>query len=381
VSITGNVKRVVVAPDKFKGTLTAREVAHAMAAGARRIFPEASFDLCPLADGGDGTIDALVIAGGGEVVEVSTTDPLGKPIKAPLGLLSDGRAVVEMASVSGLALLDQDELDPCGASSRGTGDAIREAAMRSKHIIVGIGGSASTDGGTGAARAIGWRFLDPAGNELPEGGCSLVDLARIDATEVIEGIRDRNILVIADVTNPLIGADGAARVYGPQKGATEADVELLDEGLRVLAERIKEDLGIDVADVPGAGAAGGTGAGLIAFFAAELRDGFELIAAETGVARLIDGADLVLTGEGKLDRQTLSGKVPIGVARVAKRYGVECVVVAGQLDADLQDLRAQGVGVAASVVDTLGSEKAFGDPAGSITRTVEIVLSAKHPPC
>jgi glycerate kinase len=366
--------RVVVAPDKFKGTLSAREVAAAMVAGARRVLPDASFDLCPMADGGDGTIDAFITAAGGEIIEVAATDPLGRPIKAPLGLLADGRAVVELAAVSGLAMLDRDELDACRASSRGTGDVIREAAGRADHIVVGIGGSASTDGGTGAARAVGWRFLDRTGRDLPEGGCSLIDLARIDRTGVIPDIGDRTILVMSDVTNPLVGDNGAARVYGPQKGASEREVELLDDGLRVLADRIRADLGVDVAELPGAGAAGGTGAGLVAFFSAELRDGFELIAEETRLAHAMAGADLVLTGEGKLDRQTLSGKTPIGVARIARQHGVECVAVAGQIEVETHELQREGLGAAASVVQTVGDEAAFADPAEAVARTVELTL-------
>jgi glycerate kinase len=366
--------RVVVAPDKFKGTLSARQVADAMVAGARRVLPDASFDLCPMADGGDGTIDAFIAVAGGEIIEVAATDPLGRPIKAPVGLLSDGRAVVELASVSGLAMLDRNELDACRASSRGTGDAIREAAGRAHHIVVGIGGSASTDGGTGAARAVGWRFLDRTGRDLAEGGCSLIDLARIDGTDVISEIGDRTILVMSDVTNPLVGDNGAARVYGPQKGASEREVELLDDGLRVLADRIRADLGVDVAELPGAGAAGGTGAGLVAFFSAELKDGFELIAEETRLAHAMTGADLVLTGEGKLDRQTLSGKAPVGVARIARQHGVECVAVAGQIEVETDELQREGLVAAASVVQTVGEEAAYADPAEAVARTVELTL-------
>jgi glycerate 2-kinase len=368
------MKRIVVAPDKFKGTLTARRAAEAMRDGARRVFPHAAFDLFPVADGGDGTIEALITAGGGHRVDVPATDPLGRNITAPLGLLADGRAVVELAAASGLALLRPNELDACRATSRGTGDVIREAVGRSRHVVVGVGGSASTDGGTGAARAVGWRFLDHTGRSLPEGGCSLVHLARIDGDNVLPEAQHSTLLVASDVTNPLLGPDGAARVYGPQKGATKSEIELLERALTVLAERIEGDLGIGVADMPGAGAAGGTGAGLVAFFSAEIRDGFDLIAHEVGLAAAIEDADLVLTGEGKLDRQTLSGKAPVGVARIAKQKGVPCAAIAGEVDVDAGDLTAAGISEVASMVELVGREQALSEPAETLARTVELWL-------
>jgi glycerate kinase len=368
------MRRIVVAPDKFKGTLTAYQAAEAMRDGARRVFPHASFDLCPVADGGDGTIEALITAVGGHRVDVPATDPLGRNIAAPLGLLADGRAVVELAAASGLALLQRHELDACRASSRGTGDVIREAVRRSQHVVVGVGGSASTDGGTGAARAVGWRFIDRNGRDLPEGGCSLVHLSRIDGDNIVPEVGRSTLLVASDVTNPLVGPDGAAHVYGPQKGASKSEVQLLDRALTVLAERIEGDLGIRVADVPGAGAAGGTGGGLVAFFSAEIRDGFDLIAHEGGLAAIIEAADLVLTGEGKLDRQTLAGKAPAGVARIAKEKGVRCAAIAGHVDVDAQCLSAAGISEVASMVESVGRERALSDPAGSLARTVELCL-------
>ena len=368
------MRRIVVAPDKFKGTLSAHAAARAMRAGALRVFPQSNVLLCPVADGGDGTIEALVAASGGEIITVPATDPLGRPISGPLGILPDGRAVVELAAVSGLNLLRPDEVDACRASSRGTGEVLREALTRARHVIVGIGGSASTDGGTGAARAVGWRFLDRRGRETAEGGCSLVHLASIHDEDVMAEVRTASVMVASDVTNPLLGSSGAARVYGPQKGASAGEVRLLEEGLAVLADVINRDLGLRVADLPGAGAAGGAGAGLIAFFGAEIMEGFELIAHETGLARVLAAADLVLTGEGRLDGQTLAGKAPAGVARMARHYRTRCLAIAGEVDADPGELAAVGISDSISMVDRLGRERAVTDPAAALTDTVEWAL-------
>ena len=270
---------VVVAPDKFKGTLTASEVAEALAKGVRGAIPHASFTLRPIGDGGEGTIDALLLAHGGRVSAKQVSGPLGGQVEASLAHLADGSCAFEMAGAAGLTLVDPDRRDALTSSTLGLGELLSAALDDGeRRILVGLGGSASTDGGTGAARAVGWRFLDRDGAELPLGGGSLRDLARIDSTGVRPEVVASTIVAACDVDNPLLGASGAARVFAPHKSATPEEVEVLEEGLATLAARIKEDLGLDVADIPGSGAAGGTGAGLRAFFGAELGPGFEIVA-------------------------------------------------------------------------------------------------------
>src|SRR5918992_2055466 len=356
--------RILIAPDKFKGTRSAPEVARAIAAGIRRTQPDVDIELLPLADGGDGTVDALVSAVGGRIERVSVTGPLGHPVEAPLGWLDDGRAVIEMAAASGLALVPPGSRDALRATSRGTGELIQRALAereRSWQVIVGLGGSASTDGGTGAATALGWRFVDKTGRQLAPGGGELHRLAAIDGSHVAAGLETGGLVGATDVDNPLLGPRGAARIFAPQKGASSDDVELLEEGLSVLSRRIQGDLGIDVSEKWGSGACGGIGAGLIAFLGARLEPGFELVAKVAGLEDAIASADLVITGEGRLDDQSLGGKAPIGVARLARRAGVRCVAVAGENVVDDQTLRREGIARAVSLVETVGHERAVSE--------------------
>jgi glycerate kinase len=356
--------RILIAPDKFKGTRSASEVARALAAGIGRVKRGVDIEVLPLADGGDGTVDALVSAVGGRIEHVSVTGPLGHPVEAPLGWLEDGRAVVEMAAASGLALVSAAARDSLRATSRGTGELIAHALAhrdRPSLVIVGLGGSASTDGGTGAASALGWRFVDKSGSELAPGGGQLHRLAAIDGSNVTADLASGGLVGASDVDNPLLGPRGAARTFAPQKGASSADVELLEKGLTVLCRRIAEDLGMDVAERWGAGACGGIGAGLIAFFGARLDPGFDLVAEVTGLEDAIASADLVITGEGRLDDQSLGGKTPIGVARLARRARVRCVAVAGEVAVDEQTLRDAGIARAVSLVEAVGRERAVAD--------------------
>lgn len=367
--------KIVLAPDKYKGSLTALEVAEAMMRAAREIYPAAAFTLRPMADGGEGTLDALMIARGGRTHDVAVTHPLGAIVNASFGLFSDGNACIEMARASGLQLIGSAERDALSASSLGTGELIAHAlAHDPPSLVVGIGGSATTDGGTGAARALGWRFLDASGAELPPGGGALVDLARIVAPE--HPIAGTPIVGACDVDAPLVGLMGAARRFGPQKGATPGDVERLEAGLATLAERIRADLGHDVASLPGAGAGGGMGAGLVAFFGAELRSGFDVVASASDLAADIAGAELVLTGEGRLDAQSLAGKVPIGVGRLARKARVPCIAIAGDLQLERRQLRANGIGIGVGIVQTGGSDLSERDPAGAIERAV--IGTLKH---
>jgi glycerate 2-kinase len=369
---------VVIAPDKFKGTLTASEVAEALAKGVRAAIPHVSLALRPIGDGGEGTIDALLLAHGGRISAKRVSGPMGEPVQASLAHLADGSCALEMSSAAGLILVDPSRRDALASSTRGLGELIAAALDEGeRRILVGLGGSASTDGGTGAAKAVGWRFLDAAGGELPPGGGSLRYLARIDNSGVRPEVSAAAIVAACDVDNPLLGDSGAARVFAPQKSASPEEVEILEEGLATLATRIKEDLGMDVAGLAGSGAAGGTGAGLRAFFGAELGAGFEVVSEAANLRDEIDEADLVMTGEGSLDDQSLGGKAPIGVARMARGFEVPCYAVAGEVSADPGALKREGILGSASLIEAVGKERAFADPAGSIVVATKALLR-KH---
>jgi glycerate kinase len=369
------VVHVLVAPDKFKGSLSSAAVADAMAVGARRALRDPTVVTRPLADGGEGTVEALVEALGGELRTERVAGPLGDPVEAGFALLEDGRGAIEVAAACGLWLVAEHP-DALRATSRGAGDLIAAAlGAGTEAIIVGVGGTASTDGGTGAARALGWRFLDAAGRELSPGGAALSQLARIDSRGVdprLTGVRLRG---ACDVGNELLGPDGAARVFGPQKGARSPhQVELLEAGLERLAQRIEDDLGVAVAGRWGAGAGGGLGAGLVAFFGAELGPGFALIAEAVRLKDEIARADVVVTGEGRLDAQSAGGKVPVGVARMAVDAGTRCVAVAGEIELDAEGLGRSGFAAAASLVQEVGRRRALSDPAGALAVVTERLL-------
>ncbi len=348
--------RIVIAPDKFKGSLSAGDVAEAIGRGALRAAPDARIDRVPVADGGEGTVKALIAAAGGRELAVYATDPLGRRIEASFGLFADAEggktAVVEMAAASGLSLVGEANR-PLEASTYGTGELIMAAlAEGPSRIIVGIGDSATTDGGVGMATALGARFSDIDGEIISGGGGRLARLERIELAPIDKRLASTKIEVACDVDNPLFGQDGAAYSYAPQKGATAAEVKELDLGLRRLAEVIRRDLDVDIAGRPGAGAAGGLGAGLVAFTGASLRPGFELISKAVGLEERIAGADLVITGEGRLDRQTLRGKAPAGVAKLAKAAGVPVAAIVGYLGEGADEVGALGL----TAVETLAED-------------------------
>lgn len=323
--------RIVIAPDSFKGCLEAPRVAEAIRRGVAAVLAGADVALVPMADGGEGTAEVLRAAVGGRWVDVEATGPrAGARVASGYVRLQSGAvAVVEMARASGLALLGEEWLDPLATTTYGTGELLAAAfSDLPESVWLTAGGSATVDGGTGAARALGWRFLDAAGDSIPLGGGGLVRLARIVPPETTAGLPD--VTLLADVTNPLVGAEGAARVFAPQKGADERCVAVLEQGLENLAERIREDLGIDVSDLPGGGAAGGLGAGAVAFLDAEIAPGVDLVMDATGLGHAVDGADWVITGEGRFDAQSLGGKVVSGVARLARERGAKVAVVAGR---------------------------------------------------
>jgi glycerate kinase len=306
--------RILVAPDKFRGTLTARQAAEAVATGWRRVRPEDELDLAPMADGGEGTMAALVDALHGEVVRATVTGPGGDPVEAEFGLAdgADGRLViVEMASASGLALLAPSRRDPLLTTTRGTGEAgPRGARLRTDPAPVGSGGSATNDGGAGMAQAVGVRLLDDQGRELGSGGAALAGLARIDATRIDRRLSGVTCVAATDVDNPLTGPAGASAVYAPQKGASPEDVVVLDRALGHLAAIVYRDLGVDLRDEPGAGAAGGLGFGLMAFLGARIRPGIDVVAGALGLSSRVAAADLAITGEGRLDAQSPAARCP-----------------------------------------------------------------------
>ena len=337
--------KIAFAPNAFKGSLTAAQAADCMERGFSKALPGITTVKIPMADGGDGTVLAIVAATGGRQVKCLVGDPLGRKIRSNFGLSGDGRtAVIEMALASGLMLLNPGERNPLRTSSRGTGELIRAALdLQVKEILIGIGGSATNDGGMGMARALGVRFLDARNRELADNGGALIKLAHIDVTGLDARLKNVAISVACDVDNPLCGPRGAARVYGPQKGATPAMVKQLDAGLKRLAAVIQKDLGVKVAKLPGAGAAGGLGAGLVAFLGARMCSGVDIVTKAISLESKLVGCDLVVTGEGRMDGQTAFGKAPAGVAKVARKLGIPVIAICGSLGADAGRVRTVGI--------------------------------------
>jgi glycerate kinase len=336
---------IILAPNALKGSCTAAAAAAAMARGVTRALPDAESVQLPVADGGDGLAEVLGAALDGERRMVPVTGPRFAPVDAALVWSPSRRtAVVEMALASGLALLAEDERDATATTTLGTGELMRAALdLGAQHIIVGLGGSATNDGGIGMARALGWRFLDAAGQEVEPTGARLADIARIEGAAKDPRLGKVRVEAVCDVDNPLTGPRGAAAVYGPQKGASPAQAAALDAGLAHLADLVARDLGLTLGDLPGAGAAGGLGAGLVAFAAAMLRPGAELVLDLLELDRHLADANLVLTAEGRIDAQTAYGKAPAAVAARAKAHGIPCIAIAGGIGEDLRPLHAIGI--------------------------------------
>lgn len=340
--------KIVIAPDSFKDSLSAQAVADAIATGLAEAWPEAELIKCPMADGGEGTIEALLAACNGRLMSASVSGPLGDPVDARWGWLADSRtAIIEMAMASGLQLLALEQRNACVSSTRGTGQLILAALdAGAQRIILAIGGSATNDGGSGMLSALGARFLDVDNTPLPPGGLALADLARIDLSGFDPRLSAVQVEIAADVDNPLCGPNGASHVFGPQKGASPAQVMALDAALGCFADHSAQILGQDLRDSPGSGAAGGMGFAAKAFLNASFRAGVEVVADLTGLEPLLTGADLVITGEGRFDAQTLRGKTPLGVARVAQRQGVPVIVLAGTLGEGYEQLYSHGISAA-----------------------------------
>src|SRR5947208_332438 len=367
--------RVIVAPQSFKGSADAVAVASAIARGVRHAWPSAHIEEMPLADGGEGTVRALVTATNGSVRRSRVHDPLLRELDAEWGILGDRTtAVVEMAAASGLPLLKESERDARITSTRGTGELILAAAASGAHrIVIGIGGSATNDGGAGMARAFGYRFLDRDGNELPEGGAALARLARIDGQTDPRLIRPA-VEVACDVRNPLLGPEGASAIYGPQKGASPEVVRELDAALARYADVVEAFIGRPIRDVPGAGAAGGLGAGLLAFLDARLVSGADLVLRAVGFAERIRDADLVITGEGRIDRQSGYGKLTGAVTAVARSAGIPVLAVAGGLGEGHETLVLDGI---ASASEGVTLAQAMSDPLPLIERAAERLVRAR----
>ncbi len=345
--------KILIASDSFKNSLSALKVGASLKEGLLRAMPKAKVKIVPMADGGEGTVESVIDATGGRRVKVKVHDPLMRKIEAEFGVSGDGdTAVIEMAAASGIELIRPDERDPWITSTYGTGELIREALDEGcRTILLGIGGSATNDCGTGMAMALGVKFIDKEGDHLKHGGGVLGEVRDIDMTGLDKRIRKTSILVACDVSNPLTGPSGASLVYGPQKGADESMVNMLDSNLSVFAGLIHKQLGKDVESVPGAGAAGGLGAGLIAFLNGKLVQGVPAIAERIGLEESIKWADLVITGEGSIDFQTQFGKTPFGVAEIAKKHNKPVIAVAGTVSEGAEVLYSKGIDAIVSIMD------------------------------
>lgn len=354
--------KIVIAPDSYKESLSAVEVAQAIEKGFREIFPDAEYISVPVADGGEGTVDAMIGATQGSKMTATVTGPLGEPVTACWGMSGDGKtAFIEMAEASGLALVPVEKRNPLVTTSRGTGELILRALDNgARNIIIGIGGSATNDGGAGMVQALGAKLVDATGKEISPGGGSLLSLNSIDISGMDERLESCVINVACDVTNPLIGDNGASRIFGPQKGADEATIVELDRNLAHFADVIKKHLRIDVKNAPGAGAAGGMGAALMAFLGADLRSGIEIVTEALNLEEHIHDCSLVVTGEGRMDSQSIRGKVPVGVAAVAKKYRKPVIGIAGALTSDVAVVHQYGIDAVFSVLNSIGTlEDAF----------------------
>jgi glycerate kinase len=372
------VKNLVflLAPDSFKGSLTAKEVCLAMERGIKAVLPTAECIKAPMADGGEGTVQSLVDATGGQLFELQVTGPLGNPVRANYGIMGDGTtAAIEMASASGLHLVNEHNKNPFLTTTYGTGELVKACLDKGvKKIIIGIGGSATNDGGAGFARALGVRLLDNQGCELSPGGAALSRLYKIDVSKIDIRLKKTDIEVACDVDNPLCGENGATNIFGAQKGATPEMIKTLDAALHHYAVVLKEQLGKDVMNVPGAGAAGGLGAGLLAFTDAKMKRGTDLIIDYINLRDAIKKADYVFTGEGGIDIQTQYGKTPYGVAQAAKAEGKKVIAIAGYIGDDIDMLYNTFDAIIGILPGVMSLPEAIQSANRNITRTVENIV-------
>ncbi|WP_223587968.1 glycerate kinase family protein [Neobacillus bataviensis] len=351
--------KFVLAPDSFKESMTAKKAALAMEKGIKKVFPDSNCEIVPMADGGEGTVESLVSMTNGELVKTEVLGPLGKPVMAVYGLLGERQtAVIEMASASGLELIKPEERNPLLTTTYGTGQLIKHALDKGlSRFLIGIGGSATNDGGLGMLQALGVSFKDQNGEELSFGGGALNQLHTIDVSGMDERLKTVKIDVACDVTNPLIGDNGASAIFGPQKGSTPEVVQILDQNLAHFADIIKQQMGKDIALVNGAGAAGGLGAGLMAFLNAQLKKGIDLVIEYTALEARIKGADYVFTGEGSIDGQTLFGKTPYGVASIARKHSVPVIAFAGRIGSGVEPLYDSGFTAIVGILNEVSTLK------------------------
>lgn len=371
--------KIIIAPDKFKGSLSAREVCSAIRTGIRRVYPEAELIEHPLADGGEGSLDILSDHLVAETWEAIVQDPLFRPLRASY-LKRGSTAYIEMARASGLPLLKPTERNARITTTYGTGQLIRNAIQRGcEEIMLFVGGSATNDGGIGMANALGYRFLDKLGKPIRPVGEELIRLHRIDPDRLLFDPSLVSGVVVSDVRNPLYGEQGAARVFAPQKGADEAAVVLLDEGLEQLAEIVARDLGIQVGDLPGAGAAGGLGAGGVAFLGAEIQSGIQTMIHATRLPDRLENTDLIITGEGMLDHQSLQGKVVAGVAEMAREHDVPCTVIAGNTSLTMAEYQSAGIRKVYTVMEKgLSLDQALAEAGIRVEVLAEALIRQAH---
>lgn len=345
--------KIIIAPDSFKGSLSAVEAANAINKGVKNAYAHAETHLLPVADGGEGTMDTLVTATKGKKKKVSVIGPLGNEVKAAYGMLGSGETcVIEMASASGLALVPEGELDPLGATTYGAGQLIKEALNDGfSSFIIALGGSATNDGGAGMLQALGAKLLDKTGEEVGFGGGQLANIVEVDLTEFDSRIRQSEFLIASDVQNPLIGVNGASHVFGPQKGASPEIVKVLDENMSHWADQVADVTGISLHDLPGAGAAGGIGGAFQAFFPAKMERGIDVVLEYVNLEGYLKDADVVITGEGQVDYQTASGKTPLGVAQAAKKENVPTIILAGAVGEGVEVLYEHGIVSVNSIIN------------------------------
>ncbi|MEC1650276.1 glycerate kinase [Bacillus vallismortis] len=371
--------KIIIAPDSFKESLSALEAADAIERGFKSVFPNADYRKLPMADGGEGTVQSLVDGTNGWIKEQVVTGPLGEPVEAFFGMMGDGKtAVIEMAAASGLHLVPVERRNPLVTTTRGTGELMAAALdAGAEHLIIGIGGSATNDGGAGMIQALGGRLLDESGREIGPGGGALSQLASLDISELDPRFENVKLEVACDVDNPLTGPKGAAAVFGPQKGATEDMVDVLDQNLAHFADVAEKALGTASREIKGAGAAGGLGWSLLAFLDADLKRGIDIVLEAVDFEDEVQDADLVITGEGRIDSQTIYGKTPIGVAKAAKSYDVPVIGIAGSVSRDSDAVYQHGIDALFSIVPgAVPLEDAFEHAAEYMERTARDIAAS-----
>ncbi|WFA08073.1 glycerate kinase [Tissierella sp. Yu-01] len=344
--------KIIIASDSYKGSCSSIEVANAIEKGIREVYDDAEIIKIPVADGGEGTVDALVNSTGGRYEEIQVLNPLGHQITAKYGVIHDEFAVIEMASASGITLINQNELNPLITTTYGTGELIKDAMEKGlRKILVGLGGSSTNDGGVGMAQALGFSFKDKSGKEISFGGGELAEIKEIDSANVHPLLKDTEIIAMSDVDNPLYGPTGAAYIFGPQKGADKYMVTKLDENLQHYAKLLKNFSNKDISNIPGSGAAGGLGAGLIAFCNASIEPGISKILDITGIDSYLIDADLVITGEGRIDGQSVFGKVPVGIAKRSGKYNVPVIAIVGSIGEGVAEVYSHGIDAIIDIIN------------------------------